>query len=285
MSFWSSLALGVVVVTAAGAALGYGSYRRAMADAESAYASLRTSVVPETERYDPRMVAQLPEVAQRYFNHAIKPGTPLRSAVELEMEGTFLLGDRDRYQTYRMTARQMLRPPGQFVWLPTLRSGFMHIGGSDALVGSEAWTRFWLFGIVPVAQSRTSPDFVQSAEFRAAVEGALWLPSSLLPANGVHWEQIGPDSARVTFRKAGPPILLILTLGRNGEVRQVVGQRWSNANPQKIFRLQPFGGTITAEGVFDGYRIPTDISVGNHYGTDHYLPFFQAKIIRATYRD
>lgn len=270
-------------MTATGAALGYGSYRRAVADAERAYSRLLSPASATDEHYDPKLVAHLPEIARRYFNHAIRPGTPLRSAVELEMEGPFLLGDKDSHQTYRMTARQMLRPPHQFVWLPSLRSGAMRIGGSDALVGGEAWTRFWLGGLIPVAQSQTSPDLVRSAGFRSAVEGALWLPSSLLPSNGVRWEQIGPDRARVTFPRFDPPIEFVLTLDRSGAVREVVGQRWSDANSRKLFQMQPFGGSIAAEGTFDGYTIPTDISVGNHYGTDDYLPFFQAKIRRATY--
>jgi hypothetical protein len=59
--------------------------------------------------------------------------------------------------------------------------------------------------------------------------------------------------------------------------------RWSDANPEKKFRLQPFGGTIEAEAGFGGFTIPSDIKVGNHYGTDTYFPFFQARITSAEY--
>jgi hypothetical protein len=66
-------------------------------------------------------------------------------------------------------------------------------------------------------------------------------------------------------------------------VREVVGQRWSNVNPEKRFRLQPFGGVIRGETSFQGLTIPTDVAVGNDYGTEDYLPFFQAKIASAKY--
>jgi len=66
-------------------------------------------------------------------------------------------------------------------------------------------------------------------------------------------------------------------------VREVVGDRWSNANPEKRFRLQPFGGTAAADATFQGLTIPTSVAAGNHYGTDDYLPFFQARITRAQY--
>lgn len=273
-----------VPLLAAGAALwAFGSYRKGMAEADEAWRLVAARPGPAMGTYDTAMVADLPEVARRYCNHAIAPGTPLKSAVELEMRGTFLLGDKRSYQVYAMQARQILRPPAEFVWIPRLKSGAMSIAGSDALVGGRAWTRFWLAGLVPVAAAESSADLVRSATFRSAVEG-IWVPASLLPQNGVRWEQIGPDRARIHFDRAAPAIMLEISLSRAGAVREIVGQRWSNANPDKAFRLQPFGGTIEAERRFGGYTIPSRISVGNHFGTAEYLPFFQAEIIQARYR-
>jgi hypothetical protein len=271
---------------AAGAALiGYGGYRRGTAEAREAYATVLGHPAPPRGRFDPAQVAGLPEIAQRYFLHAVAPGTPLYSTAEVEMQGLFLLGDKRKYQTYEMSARQALRPPDQFVWIPRLRSGPLVIRGSDALVDGRAWTRFWMLGLLPVADDRSSPDLVRSAQFRAAVEGALWLPTSLLPENGVEWRQAGPDQATVTLSRFKPdPIVLTLTLDRHGAVREVVGQRWSNANPDKSFRLQPFGAAILAEGTFAGLTVPTKIAAGNHYGTEDYLPFFQATVTNMKYR-
>jgi hypothetical protein len=158
----------------------------------------------------------------------------------------------------------------------------MVISGSDALVEGKAWTRFWLLGVIPVANSRTNPDMVRSAEFRAAVEG-LWVPASLLPQSGVRWEQIDADAARLSIERTNPPILLELTLAPDGAVRKISGQRWSNANADRIFRAQPFGGTVQGEAIFEGFTIPAALQVGNHYGTLDYLPFFQAPITRAKY--
>jgi len=281
---WRKIAAGAAVLAGGASALAYGAYRSAMREAEEAHRTILLRPAPPPERFDPHMVAGLPEIAQRYFRHAIAPGTPLRSAVELEMEGTFLLGDKDKHQSYRMTARQALRAPEEFIWAPRLRSGAMTITGSDALVGGEAWTRFWLLGLVPVANVRTSPDLVRSARFRGAVESALWLPASLLPGNRVRWEQTGPNRARITLERFDPAIVLDLTLAETGAVREVVGQRWSDANPEKRFRLQPFGGAVSGESTFDGFTIPSAVAVGNHYGTERYLPFFQARITAARYR-
>jgi hypothetical protein len=284
MNTWKVVALSVGGLIASGIAVAHWSRRSAMDHAEKAYSELATTAGAPQKRFDPEQVAHLPEIARRYFRHAVAPGTPLFSSAELEMEGTFLLGDKGDYQRYRLTARQVLRPLDQFVWIPEMRSGPIVISGSDGLVDGKAWTRFWLLGLVPVAQVHTSPDVVRSAQFRAVVEGALWLPTSLLPENDVQWEQAGADEARVTFRQFSPPITLTIKLNAEGAVQEVVGQRWSNANAEQAFRLQPFGGTVRADRTFEGLTIPSRVAVGNHFGTAEYLPFFQAEVTRARYR-
>jgi hypothetical protein len=279
-----SIGIGTVALIGGASVFGMISYRSAIRDAQKSYAHIATDTGAARDRFDPEHVRHLPEIAQRYLRHAIAPGTPLYATAELEMEGTFLLGDKQSNQAYSMSARQAIRPPDGFVWIPHMRSGAMTISGSDGLIDGEAWTRFWLLGLLPVALERSSPDLVRSAQFRAAVEGALWLPTTLLPERGADWEQIGPDEAQVTIRRFEPAIVVRLKLDQAGAVTEIVGQRWSNANADERFRLQPFGGTVMAESTIQGLTIPTQIAVGNHYGTADYLPFFQARITRAVFR-
>ncbi|MCO4321102.1 DUF6544 family protein [Aliidiomarina quisquiliarum] len=42
------------------------------------------------------MVNDLPEPAQRFFNFAIAPGTPLYTVAEIDMEGQFSLGSQEK---------------------------------------------------------------------------------------------------------------------------------------------------------------------------------------------
>lgn len=284
MKLWSIFGIGTVAIIGAGVAVGLAKHRSAMAEANRAFASIADTAPPVQRRFDPEKIRGLPEIARRYFRHAIAPGTPLYSTAELRMHGTFLLGHKGEVQTYRMEARQVLRAPDQFVWIPALEKGPLSVTGSDGLASGSAWTRFWLAGVIPVVNARTSPDLVRSAQFRSAVESAIWLPVSLLPGNGVLWEQTGADTARLTFERFDPAIELSMTLDETGAVREVVGQRWSNANPQNVFRLQPFGGTMLEEATSEGLTVPSRIAVGNHFGTDDYLPFFQATVSEIRYR-
>ncbi len=258
------------------------AYRRSMADAEAAWQRIAHRTMPPAEAFHPAMVSALPEIAQRYFRHSIAEGTMLHRRVELRMEGQFLLGSKDRPQSYAMTARQILIPSDAFVWLPEMRHGLLRISGSDGMVDGEAWTRFWLQRLVPVARARSTPDLLRSAAFRSAAEG-VWAPASLLPAAGAAWEQVDEERARVTLSRSQHRIELLMTISATGGLREIVGPRWSNANADKVFRLQPFGGTILSERSFGGFTIPAQVALGNLYGTSDYLPFFQAEIVSARY--
>ena len=68
------------------------------------------------ETFDPAMISGLPEPAHRWLCHAIAPGTPLWSSVELTMHGRIKLG---RWRPF--TARQVLSPPGGYTWAATAR--------------------------------------------------------------------------------------------------------------------------------------------------------------------
>lgn len=59
---------------------------------------------------------------------------------------------------------------------------------------------------------------------------------------------------------------------------QVKFMRWSNANPEKVFRLQPFGGYLSDFREAQGFRVPFYVEAGNQFGTEEYFPFFKAKI-------
>ena len=155
------LLIGAGTAAAAAALFGYARYRSGMADAERGWQAIASRTPAPARRFDIAMLDGQPEIARRYFAHAIAPGTPLASTVELEMRGTFLLGDKGKHSSYAMHARQILRPPFEFVWMPRLSSGLMSISGSDALVGGEAWTRFWLMRLVPVANVSSSPDMLR----------------------------------------------------------------------------------------------------------------------------
>lgn len=224
--------------------------------------------------YDPVMTADLPEPARRYFNYTIEAGTPLYTVARVTMAGRFGMGTYARPAYLAMAATQTLAMPAGFVWKMRARRGLMFLSGSD----SERWTRFWLMGVLPVARTGGNPDHRRSAFGRYVAEAVFWTPAAVLPGPGVDWQRVDADCARLTVKHEGLSQSVDVTVAPDGQPTRVCFQRWSNANPEKRHRLQPFGGHLSAFRSFAGFRLPTRVAAGNHFGSDHYFPFFQANV-------
>jgi hypothetical protein len=274
---------GMAFLVLAGIAVAAYAQWRDLRHDDAAEAMLRgTSPASPVVRFTPALLDGLPEPARRYFLFSIARGTPLASRVELTMQGTFSLGTKDRPQNFAMTAREVLALPGGFVWRPRLWSGPLWVTGSDGLARDEAWTRFWLASLLPVARVGSSIDQRRSAAARLVLE-AIWAPASLLPGNGADWTARDAGHATVSMTVAGEVVVADLEIGDDGRPLSVRTLRWTDANPQHRFAWQPFGGRFAAYGTFAGYTIPTRVEVGNQFGTPAYFPFFQASIETAKF--
>ncbi|HEX8489085.1 MAG TPA: DUF6544 family protein [Propionibacteriaceae bacterium] len=221
------------------------------------------------------MVAHLPEPAQRWLTHAIAPGTPLATSVELRMSGQIRLGAWRPF-----TARQVLAPPDGFVWAATARVAGLPVSGFDRLSSGAAEMRWRLLGLIPVLTA-AGPDVTTSAAGRLAAEGTL-LPT-VFPA--ATWTAAGTDQVTATWQIGGHRESVELHLGERGELRQVLIQRWGNPNDSPYGRY-PFGVSVEAEGTFAGITIPSRLTAGWWWGTERQPEgeFFRAQITGAVFR-
>lgn len=230
--------------------------------------------------YSFEMVEGLPEPARRYFNYTIQPGTPLWTVAEIDMMGRFSLGSKQTPAYKKMQARQILAAPDGFVW--SMRTGEgIALSGSD----SGSWTRFRMGGLIPVARQGGDLDHARSAFGRSAGEAVFWTPAALLPGPNVSWEAVNTDTARVTLQKDELSQSVDVTVDAQGRPVTVSFQRWSNANPDKVYRLQPFGGHLSHFRNVEGFRLPHRVEAGNMFGTENYFPFFLAEVTAIQFPD
>ncbi len=228
--------------------------------------------------FDPATVQHLPEPARRYLLFTISPRAIVRTVSEISMTGELGLGSQQAPNYVPMRATQILAPPYGLVWNLRAGRGLLRIDGSDGCFGSTSWTRFWLMKAIPIVRVGGSADHARAAFGRVVAEAVFWAPAALLPGAAVSWESVGPNIARATVRHRGMVQTVDVTVAADGQPTTVVIPRWSNANPEKIFRLQPFGGFLSAFRDFDGYRLPTRVDGGNFIGTDAYFPFYKAQV-------
>lgn len=241
---------------------------------DQAWRMLIEAAGASADSFDPVLIRDLPEPAQRYFLYTIRPGTPVHRAVEITMTGELGLGTKDHPNYRPMSAHQLLAPPHGLVW--KLRTGA--ITGSDGATPDESWTRFWLFGLVPIVRVGDDGNHHRSAFGRVVAEAAFWAPASLLPGDTVRWESVSDSVARAIATNDRFEQAVDITVADDGRPTRIVIQRWSNENSERTFREQPFGGELSDFTEFDGYRLPTRVEGGNHIGTDDYFPFFKARV-------
>ena len=248
--------------------------------ASAAWTRLASLADPSPRHFDPAVTADLPEPARRYFAYSIAPGTALARVVELTMEGDIGLGDARDPKRQPIRARQILVPPEGLVW----RIGGKLISGSDGALPETSWTRFWVAHLLPVARVSGTSDHRRSAFGRVVAEAAIWAPAALLPSKSVTWDATGPDTARATVSFRGLVQSVSIDVSEDGAPLRVTIDRWSDANPDHTYRVQPFGGTLSDYRDFGGYRLATRVEGGNHIGTPDYFPFYRVRVTAVTLR-
>ena len=225
------------------------------------------------------LVAGLDEPVQRYFLHAIAPETPLAAYVELEMSGSIRL--KPDAEWLPMQASQIVSESGGFVWQANVGKGLMNLSGADYYARDRGRVKFSLWGLIPLVDAQ-SKDVDRSSVGRLCVE-YVWLPSALLPHNGVAWQAIDQNKIQANFEIDNEPITLNLTIDNNGKLLNVFLFRWADDTEDKNWQYIPFGGEVAAEQTFGGYTVPNKMDAGYWFGTDRYWAFFQPTIERANF--
>ena len=186
---------------------------------------------PSGRRFNEEMVRDLPDAARRYLLHSIAPGT--RPA-----------------RSARLDTRFQLKPPK---------------GGG----AGEGGVLVRVFGMIPIVRGR-GPDVTRSSRGRLAGE-SIWLPSAFLPGEGISWEAIDGEHARVTLTIDGEAIPLTLRIDERGRLQELTMLRHGDVGVES-WQAIPFGMEVEEETTFGGYTLPTRLRGGWWYGTERYVP-------------
>lgn len=228
-----------------------------------------------TETFDPAATRGLSEPARRWLSHAIAPGTPLWGSVELTMHGRIKLG---RWRPF--TARQVLAPPGGYLWAATARLAGLPVTGYDRLSSGAGEMRWRLLRLIPVLTA-AGPDVTRSARGRMAGEIAL-IPTAFRTAAWSRGEH--PNTAVATWHLGDDTESAELRVKRSGMLAEIRVNRWGNPGGEPFGRY-PFGVRVEAESRFGGIVIPSALRAGWWWGTERQQEgeFFRAEITGAVF--
>jgi hypothetical protein len=235
--------------------------------------------LPLPQKFTKDEIADLPEPVQRYFLHAIAPGTPLATSVKLHMGGKFRLAPDQPWLPMR--SQETLTRKG-FIWKAAIGSGLSQFQGADRYLNRSGRMRFAILGLVPVVNVQ-NPDTARSAIGRLVAE-LTWLPSALLPREGLQWSAIDDRTIQARLKVDDEPVTLTLAIDANGKLLQSSVLRWGDHTPDRKWAYIPMGSKCDAEQTFGGFTIPSQVGAGWWIGTEQYFEFFQAAIEQADFQ-
>ncbi len=224
------------------------------------------------------MVANSDEPVQRYFLHAIEPGTPLATYAELTMKGQ--LQREPDGEWLPMKASQIVSTAPSFIWQPNIGKRLTNFSGADYYYRGRGRTKFSLWGIIPLVDAR-SKDVDRSAAGRLGAE-YIWLPSALLPQYGVTWKAMARNTIQANFKIDNEPIVLTLNLDKEGRLLEISLPRWNDVQKSENWKYSTFIAKVEAEQTFDGYTVPSSVSAG-WLNTDVTWIFFRSNIQTAEF--
>jgi hypothetical protein len=277
LAWIAAIAGGAAAAASAALALAGRSWDRTTAAAVS---GLEAAAASAPAAFDPRELEGLPAPVARYFAFALEPGQPLVRWARIEHAGDFRGGFEQPWSPFTSVEHFAVDPPS-FVWdarirmLPfaTVRARDSYIGGRAGMLGSIA-------GLVPVVDQQGGAELAASALLRYFAERA-WLPTALLPSQGVAWQALDDTSARATFSDAGISVSMDVHFGGDGGIERVEAIRFRDVDGVGI--PTPFRGRFRDYRRVHGMMIPMEGEVG-WLLPEGWMEYWRGRIVRAEYR-
>lgn len=227
------------------------------------------------QRFHENELEGLPEPVQRFFRHCLTPGQPLIRRAIVAHEGTFRRdAGENSWVPFRSTEHFTVLPPG-FIWEARIRMmPVVPVVVRDSYIRGEAGMHGSIGGLVDVVSAASTPELREGAFMRFLAE-AMWIPTALLPSQGVAWSPLTDSSARATRRDGDLVIAVDFTFDAAGHIVESRAMRQGERNGR--YERHSWSGRCWDVQEVEGMRIPMQAEVRWHYPEgDH--PYWRGRI-------
>jgi hypothetical protein len=205
----------VLAAAAGGAAVAgaVGAYRWRQS---TAAAVRRLHGGPSGKVFSLEQLAGLPPPVTRYFALALAPGAPYLSGATVMQQGEFRIG-AGGWSPFGAVQHFAAGPPG-FVWDARIRiAPGVAVAVRDSYLDGKAAMEVKLASLIPLVNQRGRAELNQGALLRFLAE-AVWLPTALLPGQGITWTPISDHAALATLTDRGNSVSIEFEFGASGEI-------------------------------------------------------------------
>jgi len=235
----------------------------------------------EPKVFDPRELADLPAPVQRYFHAAFADGLRIVAGVAIEQSGEFNQSETEpAWKPFTATQRVVTRRPGYF-WDARIR---MFPGVTmrvrDAYVAGEGLLQAAVFGLFSVANLRDSGELAKGELMRYLAEMA-WYPTAFLPSQGVRWDAVDDQSARVTLNDGVVTVSLLFRFNAAGLIESFRADARGRTAGAKAVSL-PWQGRFWNYATRNGMQVPLEGEVAWIH-PDGAKPYWRGQITKLNY--
>lgn len=253
---WRKIILGLALILAGiGGALLYGA-RRWRVSTEALIARLDASgSTARASRFDEKELEGLPSPVAKYFRRVLRPGQPLVTSARIRHEGLFRSRDaEDGWSPFSSTQLFRVGPPG-FIWDARIRMApGMSVQVRDSYVAGAGGMHGEVLELLPVVDLQGTPEMAAGSLQRYLAE-AVWIPTALLPSQGVQWTALDDSTAQATLTDGQTTVSLDFTFNAEGEItRAFTPARFREV--QGRFEPTPWECRYTEYADRGGMRIP-----------------------------
>lgn len=216
----------------------------------------RPAVYSETE------LANLPIPVSRFFRAVLRDGQRIVSQAHVTWTGEFNMGTPGADRWVAFSAEQDFWPgaPGM-VWDARMpMAPGIAVWVRDSLVGARGSLRAAVLGLFTVAESAGTPGMASAALQRYLAE-AVWLPTALLPSQGVAWTAIDERRAAATVSAGATTVSVEFRFGDDGRVVSMFVPDRTYDDGRSAPAPQPWQARVLGYTVHEGMTVPTDAVV------------------------
>lgn len=239
----------------------------------------RRTPIPAT--YSRAELEGLPAPVQRYFRAVLRDGQPIITRARLTQRGEFLQHEaEDGWRPFTATQTILTRPPG-FLWDARIQAGpgvAVHV--HDAYIAGEGMLQGALLGLVTLLDLSGTPEAAEGELMRYLAE-AVWVPTALLPSQGVQWAPVDDARALATLVDGETSVSLVFAFGEDGLVTSV----FAAARPRTVDGAMvstPWEGHFADYVERDGMMVPAWGEV-EWQPEGRGLPYWRGRIVEVTY--
>lgn len=231
--------------------------------------------------YDPRELAGLPTPVVRYFAATLRPGQPIVTSATLRHQGTMNLGDTGARWVRFQSEQVVVTQPAGFHWDARVRAmAWPATFVRDAYIEGVGVLQAAIAGLIPVASQRGRGELARGELMRFLAE-APWVPTALLPSQGVRWTARDDSSADATLADRGVEVTVRFRFDDTGGISGFS----SEARPRAVgsrFEPTPWSGRYWNHARRNGMRIPLDAEVAWHTPAGD-RPYWRGHVEHADY--